>query len=423
MICIKDSSGRSIPLLHDDKDMKSTPTRTPHLPQPTRQDSGFPSYPQNSLPNTPLLERSDSCDSQPSGNEGPMTPPTAASSYPDLFSPHSSVFDYSTVSKESYNGDVQPPLPRLRDVVPAETFDPNSPHILHRRRSSGYSAHMSLPSEHKIQRSIEYSDDSGHDSGFSEPPSQSPSIHNADYAYQQSSRNHVDAPRQPSRKDGSSKPPKDASNPKRFPCKHPGCKESYTTSGHASRHAKIHNGEKNIPCSFEGCTKRFTRSDNMKQHLQTHRKNKVRNSSTSAAVARRRDAQAQRPTLARRRQSMTSSNGSLARLSTPGETPPIMSPRSYMASPSMSAASPFASPGFSYEGWTARPAAASRTSSLETLAMVATTQQRAQQHQQHHEQDHPPTLDMLRRMPQSPRKLGFEHHNPHQYYHHKQEHR
>lgn len=58
---------------------------------------------------------------------------------------------------------------------------------------------------------------------------------------------------------------------KHFPCQlaaEYGCTETFTTSGHASRHAKKHTGEKGVPCPK--CPKRFARKDNMKQHLKTH---------------------------------------------------------------------------------------------------------------------------------------------------------
>ncbi|KAK4040539.1 hypothetical protein C8A01DRAFT_15596 [Parachaetomium inaequale] len=70
---------------------------------------------------------------------------------------------------------------------------------------------------------------------------------------------------------------------KRFPCRYRGshgCEKTFTTSGHASRHSKIHTAEKAVPCSFDGCTKKFTRADNMKQHLETHFKEKPRSSTT-----------------------------------------------------------------------------------------------------------------------------------------------
>ena len=58
---------------------------------------------------------------------------------------------------------------------------------------------------------------------------------------------------------------------KNFPCQlaeEYGCDETFTTSGHASRHAKKHTGEKKVACPK--CPKRFARKDNMKQHLKTH---------------------------------------------------------------------------------------------------------------------------------------------------------
>ncbi|KAK4158193.1 transcriptional regulator NRG1 [Chaetomidium leptoderma] len=71
---------------------------------------------------------------------------------------------------------------------------------------------------------------------------------------------------------------------KRFPCRYRdihGCDKTFTTSGHASRHSKIHTAEKAVPCSFKDCTKKFTRADNMKQHLETHYKDKSRSSTSS----------------------------------------------------------------------------------------------------------------------------------------------
>ncbi|KAK2073651.1 hypothetical protein P8C59_007916 [Phyllachora maydis] len=66
---------------------------------------------------------------------------------------------------------------------------------------------------------------------------------------------------------------------KRYPCRYRdshGCEKTFTTSGHASRHSKIHTAEKAVHCTFAGCAKKFTRADNMKQHLETHYKDKSR---------------------------------------------------------------------------------------------------------------------------------------------------
>lgn len=47
-----------------------------------------------------------------------------------------------------------------------------------------------------------------------------------------------------------------------------GCKDYFTTSGHAARHAKKHTGKKDAICP--DCKKAFTRKDNMEQHRRTH---------------------------------------------------------------------------------------------------------------------------------------------------------
>ncbi|CAI4213919.1 unnamed protein product [Parascedosporium putredinis] len=73
---------------------------------------------------------------------------------------------------------------------------------------------------------------------------------------------------------------------KRYPCRYRdshGCEKTFTTSGHASRHSKIHTAEKAVQCTFPGCQKKFTRADNMKQHLETHYKDKSRASSSQRA--------------------------------------------------------------------------------------------------------------------------------------------
>ncbi|KAJ1326787.1 zinc-finger protein CreA/MIG [Microdochium nivale] len=73
---------------------------------------------------------------------------------------------------------------------------------------------------------------------------------------------------------------------KRYPCRYRdshGCEKTFTTSGHASRHSKIHTAEKAVQCTFTGCNKKFTRADNMKQHLETHFKDKSRSSGVSKA--------------------------------------------------------------------------------------------------------------------------------------------
>ncbi|KLU87556.1 hypothetical protein MAPG_06555, partial [Magnaporthiopsis poae ATCC 64411] len=79
---------------------------------------------------------------------------------------------------------------------------------------------------------------------------------------------------------------------KRYPCRYRdshGCEKTFTTSGHASRHSKIHTAEKAVQCTHPGCAKKFTRADNMKQHLETHYKDRNRPSTASRpSVAARR---------------------------------------------------------------------------------------------------------------------------------------
>ena len=59
---------------------------------------------------------------------------------------------------------------------------------------------------------------------------------------------------------------------KRFPCKHAGCSQTFSTSGHLSRHMKIHSGEKPHVCFIQNCQSSFARKDNMMQHFAAHRK-------------------------------------------------------------------------------------------------------------------------------------------------------
>lgn len=375
----KSASGRTISLLQDTNEM---PTRQSQPPC-SRQYSNYSEHTQSSYPNTPDLERSDSYDSQASGHESPVTPSNSA--YPDpLFlnamqpehiAPASRI-GAKGFSAQMYSGEVHttlPPISSLHRV--AGTMEPTSPGLTRRRSSHPYGAmpggplpstdledfhySYSKPSpmqpEPTLHHSIEHSDDGT----YPEQPIAGV-FHQA--SSRQSRNEDEKAPaattttttRKASKaKDGSQK---------RYPCKDPSCDRTFTTSGHASRHAKIHEGNKPISCTFAGCPKRFTRQDNMKQHLETHRREKTR--STGSARATRRD----RPSLAQRRHSMASSRGSVSRFSTPRDSPPLMSP----GLPSAASMSPGLSP---MEAWT-RPNLASRTpSGLDTLAMVAATEQ------------------------------------------------
>jgi hypothetical protein len=59
---------------------------------------------------------------------------------------------------------------------------------------------------------------------------------------------------------------------KRFRCNIDGCLKDFSTSGHLTRHSKIHSGEKPHICPLLGCDSRFSRKDNMLQHFAVHKK-------------------------------------------------------------------------------------------------------------------------------------------------------
>ncbi|KAI6785858.1 uncharacterized protein J7T54_006197 [Emericellopsis cladophorae] len=154
---------------------------------------------------------------------------------------------------------------------------------------------------------------------------------------------------------------------KRYPCRYRethGCEKTFTTSGHASRHSKIHTAEKAVQCSFPLCQKKFTRADNMKQHLETHFKDRAR----GAASAQR----AQQRMAARNRPVARESQASTTRSWEPTEQRPLPSP-------------PLASPNGTGATWDmsglnlpllSRPVAARTPSSgLDALAMAIAHQE------------------------------------------------
>ncbi|KAJ2594439.1 transcriptional repressor [Coemansia sp. RSA 1722] len=64
--------------------------------------------------------------------------------------------------------------------------------------------------------------------------------------------------------------PRSSPAKRKYICAHAGCGKAFTTSGHLSRHYRIHTGEKNYHCLYPGCASRFSRQDNMMQHYRTH---------------------------------------------------------------------------------------------------------------------------------------------------------
>lgn len=376
----RDASGRVISLLQD--------TNEPQQPYSySRTSSGY-AFPNQmgstSYPNTPDLMRSDSYDSQASSND-PASPLTPSSIYHEpLFSAKQS--QNASLHSRTGSRDVPmyqlPPISTIHKV--ANSMEPQSatsPHEMYRRSSSGqFAPGMSHRSSSSSLDDYHHHHNMESRSNHLRPVALSrtgSAVHHSveqsdDYAYhsQPSAEKRKVAPQDDADEDeemvdsGSKKSSKNKNGvQRRYPCKFREiCDKTFTTSGHASRHAKIHGGEKTIECSYDGCTKRFTRADNMKQHLETHKKDK----------SRRPDKLARGPshTVMRRRQS-ASSRGSVSRFSTPRDSPPLLSP-------AIAPSSNLISPGLPTDGWSlsARPSVPSRTpSGLDALAMVAATEQ------------------------------------------------
>ncbi|TVY22733.1 Transcriptional regulator [Lachnellula hyalina] len=224
----RDSSGRHISLLNDDSILASSRIHRPSHGAPDLiRSSSRDSLPSSAAsPATPDLTRADSFDShRTSEPRSPITPDslTSAAGRPDSF----------TNNGGAYKDSVQPSKYDQR----MHPFDYNS--------QSQYQM-PSRPSYHE--------------------PRQSPYPH--PHAYD-------DEP-YPNR---SANVPITEKGQKRYVCRFANefnCDKTFTTSGHASRHSKIHTAEKAVPCSYNGCPKKFTRSDNMKQHLETHFKERTR---------------------------------------------------------------------------------------------------------------------------------------------------
>jgi hypothetical protein len=95
---------------------------------------------------------------------------------------------------------------------------------------------------------------------------------------------------------------------RRYSCPRGMCSKTFSTSGHASRHAKTHEGKKEHICIE--CHKRFGRRDNMKQHMTTHKRRKGGepltlsrdDSPVAGSLPARSSLQSQRPALATMRQ-------------------------------------------------------------------------------------------------------------------------
>lgn len=369
---VRDASGRVISLLHDTDDAPRSYSYSPTTSSVFQGQRGNTSF-----PNTPDLVRSDSYDSQSSSNE-PASPLTPGSAYHEPLFPAAKHSHSTPLHSRTGSRDIPlyhlPPITTIHKVpTPMEA---TSPRETYHRSSSGHFApgmtHRDLEDYHYPQSTCHYPYSADSRANLLSPISDLPTNPVVQRSVEQSDA----APRDDAGDEemvdaGSKKAPKNKSGPqRRYPCKYREiCDKTFTTSGHASRHAKIHGGEKTIACSHEGCTKRFTRADNMKQHLETHKKDK----------SRRPDKLARGPShgVLKRRQS-ASTRSSVSRFSTPRDSPPVLSP-------AFAATGSLVSPGLPTDGWTlsARPSIASRTpSGLDALAMVAAGEQASVEHEE-----------------------------------------
>ncbi|KAF4509752.1 hypothetical protein G6O67_003892 [Ophiocordyceps sinensis] len=158
-------------------------------------------------------------------------------------------------------------LSRPYPSPPSSSSAPNTPELL---RSDSYDSQMSNDPISPLTPSIDYA----YPRGALYPPMDAPPAKRPGYADSSRATSFDD--------DSSAKSAMADQRPsKRYPCRYRdshGCEKTFTTSGHASRHSKIHTAEKAVQCTFHGCQKKFTRADNMKQHLETHYKDKGRSS-------------------------------------------------------------------------------------------------------------------------------------------------
>ncbi|KAG8165056.1 hypothetical protein KVR01_005331 [Diaporthe batatas] len=414
----RDASGRLISILQDSNELDYEP----HTSQKTAAHSQAPAFGSlvmphsmrshgsyapaaphretvHSNPSTPDLMRSDSYDSQTSND--PASPITPNSTYQEQLSPRSwaqnstglpapesfhSASKAHSASRPAYRGEARPILPPISSFAslpsPRTATSPGSAYpydSMHRHHSSsgledhhfrrGYDARedypasvLDGPAEPSIQRAAEQQQ---HTDFKHQAPS--PLSLEQDHAMDLDEEDESVESASPGKRASKGKT---CTSPKRYPCKFRetySCYKTFTTSGHASRHAKIHTAEKTVPCSWPGCNRRFTRSDNMKQHLETHKKDKPRASTR----------QTRRPSLAAIRRQSSSSRSSVSRFSLPRDTPPLLSP---------SIGSTMMSPTLSAERWVRPVASRTPSSGLDALAMVAADESRAEQEASYYQQ-------------------------------------
>jgi hypothetical protein len=182
-----------------------------------------------------------------------------------VISPHGSQQSYSPYERDAHN-----PSPRS-----AYTTSPHAPPRLSNASESSYpsTAHGSRrpPLTVDIHRSDipanTRSISSTNSMGSPQTPGASSDDSHSHHGHSRA-RKHLS-----SRAASSSNLNKGPSDRHRYPCPladEYDCQSFFTTSGHASRHAKKHTGKRDAECPE--CHRCFTRKDNMEQHRRTHNK-------------------------------------------------------------------------------------------------------------------------------------------------------
>ncbi|KAL9598207.1 MAG: hypothetical protein Q9219_004627 [cf. Caloplaca sp. 3 TL-2023] len=253
--------------------------------------------PDSSSASTPPLVRHNSTSSQSEATISPMTP----SYTQDQFDGHNRANPYFATPNRCYESAYQ-------NLVPAQhSFTPSHQHQLLAMGSINDSTNglnaFNQHALHNLQPPLAYPDPepsmtaltstanfqpapythtnnttSTSSTSSSQPPQQPRGKTTSQSAGTQTTTN-VHSPT-PSTAPPAPPPPK-----KKYPCPHAAlynCSDTFTTSGHASRHGKKHTGEKSVICPT--CSKAFTRKDNMKQHERTHRNVGSKNGQSSSAA-------------------------------------------------------------------------------------------------------------------------------------------
>lgn len=207
----------------------------------------------------------------------------------------------------------------------SNSSSPNTPELL---RSDSYDSQMSNDPISPLTPSVDYA----YPRGALYPPMDAPPAKRPGYAASSRATSFDD--------DSSAQSAMADQRPsKRYPCRYRdshGCEKTFTTSGHASRHSKIHTAEKAVQCTFHGCQKKFTRADNMKQHLETHYKDKSRSSGVArvhkaALNEARRGPSRTRPSLSTSNSARDATRWDAEQHQRPLPSPPLASPTSSAA--------------------------------------------------------------------------------------------